>query len=1243
MPSKKKQEVETPEPDEAENSASESEPETKKPVKKSAFAMMMDSDDDDEDEEEKSSPSPKKSESGKKKKEDVSEEIAMFGEKKKKKKKEATDEKEEKDGKKEKKDKKEKKEGKEKKKRGPTVCEVTEVSAVPKKDKLKLCKVAIIVGMDPVEIVTSAPNVTAGHKFIAAPPGYTTANGIEVKVAKVGGIESAGMFCGPKEMGWDTDILDGDLAIMLADSAEVGSPAPPYEEAVAAFQQREKEAKQKQEEEAKAAAAASAKDDKKGKKKKGKAAKEADEDLDELLAEFKEDAPAEPAEKPQEESVPTEAAGVAAGAGGAAGKSASQKKKDKKKGNKGTTDAADDDFDAALEEYKPEPADAAQPEDQDDNKAEDEGLDAKTLANRKKKEKKKAKQQEKTGGEGLWATAPEEEQGESKEPAAASSSKDEAPAAAAKKGAKKESAIVKAARERLEQEQKLAEEKRAFEEAERQRVEEEQRQIEEEERKKEEERQRKRDHKAAKIAKQKAEGTYLTKKQKEQAKRAAQLREQFGYNMGKDEDEEAEEEAEKPQKRPMATKKKKRPQRMQETEETAEKETEKLEEETKPEPEVEKPTPVEETKEEEDDDDDWEKKLEEEAEEKSPKAAEAEAAESDDDKDSDSDSDSDSSSSSSSSITPLRSPVICIMGHVDTGKTKLLDKIRRTNVQEGEAGGITQQIGATFFPDIALQEQTKKVDEDFDLEVPGVLIIDTPGHESFNNLRMRGSSLADLAILVIDIMHGLEPQTVESLELLKKRKCPFIIALNKIDILYKWNSKTYTGIQDALGRQEDSVREEFRTRFNNVVLQLNERGLNCNLYWENPDYRTAVSIVPTSALTGEGVPDLLYMILKLTQDLMVDKLEVREELECTVIEVKNIEGLGTTIDVVLLNGTLKEGDTIVLAGIGGPIVTTIRALLTPQPMKEMRVKNEYVHHAQISTSMGVKISAPGLEDAVAGTELLVLGPDDDLEELKEDVSEGFESILNDFEKEPAGVYVKASTLGSLEALLSFLQDMKIPVFDVGIGEVHKRDVKKACIMKEKKHPEYALILAFDVKVNQEAQKQADTDGVTIFTADIIYHLQDKFTKYMEKFRESQKTESKKVAVFPVVLSIDKQHIFRKQDPIILGCQVVGGQLRTGTPICIPDKQNLVIGHVAGIENNKKTVQLARRGDTVCVKIEQTTAQNHIMYGRHFDHNNQLYSQISRQSIDTLKEHFKDEMKKEDWELIIGMKKVFEIQ
>merc|ERR1712139_631691 len=213
----------------------------------------------------------------------------------------------------------------------------------------------------------------------------------------------------------------------------------------------------------------------------------------------------------------------------------------------------------------------------------------------------------------------------------------------------------------------------------------------------------------------------------------------------------------------------------------------------------------------------------------------------------------------------------------------------------------TQQIGATFFPDIALEEQTKKVNPDFELELPGLLIIDTPGHESFNNLRKRGSSLCDFAILVIDIMHGLEPQTVESLDMLRKRKCPFIIALNKIDVCFSWKSEHYTSIKSALARQNDSVQQEFQTRLNRVMLQLNERGMNCSLYWENQDLKSTVCIVPTSALTGEGVPDLLYMLLNLAQELMASNLEVSEDLQCTVIEVKNIEGLGTTIDVVLIN------------------------------------------------------------------------------------------------------------------------------------------------------------------------------------------------------------------------------------------------------------------------------------------------------------------------------------------------------
>merc|ERR1740121_2543655 len=287
--------------------------------------------------------------------------------------------------------------------------------------------------------------------------------------------------------------------------------------------------------------------------------------------------------------------------------------------------------------------------------------------------------------------------------------------------------------------------------------------------------------------------------------------------------------------------------------------------------------------------------------------------------------------------------------------------------------------------------------------------------------------------------------------------------------------------------------------------------------------------------------------------------------------------------------------------------------------------------------MGVKICAPGLENAIAGSELLVVGPDDDIEELDEG-----ESFVGDFDMAVEGVYVKASTLGSLEALLCFLQEIKIPVFAVGIGEVHKKDVRKACIMKEKKKPEYACILAFDVTVNKEAKAQAETDGVEIFCADIIYNLQDKFKAYMDKFNAKKKQETVAQAVFPVIMKMEQRFIFHKADPIILGCNIVAGTLHNGTPIYCPDRDFLEIGRVSSIEKDRKPVKTGKTGEQVCVKIEQNTAQKHITYGRHFDHTCDLYSSISRQSIDTLKNHFKDDMTKDDWQLIIPMKPLFKI-
>ena len=594
----------------------------------------------------------------------------------------------------------------------------------------------------------------------------------------------------------------------------------------------------------------------------------------------------------------------------------------------------------------------------------------------------------------------------------------------------------------------------------------------------------------------------------------------------------------------------------------------------------------------------------------------------------------------------LRSPICCILGHVDTGKTKLLDKVRQTNVQEGEAGGITQQIGATYFPVDALEAKTQVVNKDgqFKFNVPGLLVIDTPGHESFTNLRSRGSSLCNIAILVVDIMHGLEPQTLESMRLLRDKKTPFIVALNKIDRLYGWKKIDNNGFQESLALQSKGVQNEFRDRLEKTKLAFSEQGFNSELYYENRSMAKNVSLVPTSAHTGEGIPDMLKLLVTLTQERMTNKLMYLSEVECTVLEVKVIEGLGTTIDVVLSNGVLREGDRIVLCGLNGAIATNIRALLTPAPLKELRLKSQYVHNSECKASLGVKIAANDLEHAIAGSRLLVVGPQDDEEDLEEEVMSDIENLLGKVSKTGRGVSVQASTLGSLEALLEFLKVSKIPVANISIGPVYKRDVMQAGIMLEKAK-EYAVMLCFDVKVDKEAQAYADDQGVKIFTADIIYHLFDDFTKHMAQLAEQKKEDSKLLAVFPCVLS--PVAVFNKKDPIVVGVDVSEGNLRLLTPIAAVRtnsvtnvKEVVSMGRVQSIERDHKQIPICKKGQpSVAVKIE---GPNQPMYGRHLEEKDTLYSLISRQSIDTLKEFYRQDVSQEEWQLIVKLKGLFDI-
>lgn len=360
------------------------------------------------------------------------------------------------------------------------------------------------------------------------------------------------------------------------------------------------------------------------------------------------------------------------------------------------------------------------------------------------------------------------------------------------------------------------------------------------------------------------------------------------------------------------------------------------------------------------------------------------------------------------------------------------------------------------------------------------------------------------------------------------------------------------------------MQSEFKDRLDKTIVALQEQGLNSVLYYDNKNVGKYVSLVPTSAHTGEGIPDMLKLLVSLTQQRMAEKLMYLSELECTVLEVKVIEGLGTTIDVILSNGVLREGDRIVMCGLNGAITTNVRALLTPQPLKELRIKGSYVHHKEVKAALGVKIAANDLEHAIAGSRLLVVGPDDDEEDLEEEVMSDLEQLFSKVSTSGAGVAVQASTLGSLEALLEFLKQSKIPVATISIGPVYKRDVMRAGTMLEK-HKEFAVMLCFDVKIDKEAQQYADDVGVRIFTADIIYHLFDAFTLHQAEAVALKKKESAANAVFPCILN--PVAVFNKKDPIVVGVDVVEGSLRIGTPICAVRK-NPITGEV-------ETVNLGR--------------------------------------------------------------------
>jgi translation initiation factor 5B len=555
-----------------------------------------------------------------------------------------------------------------------------------------------------------------------------------------------------------------------------------------------------------------------------------------------------------------------------------------------------------------------------------------------------------------------------------------------------------------------------------------------------------------------------------------------------------------------------------------------------------------------------------------------------------------------------------MLGHVDTGKTSLLDKIRGSAVQLREAGGLTQQIGASFFPLDTLVAITRQLITDFEatVKIPGLLVIDTPGHEAFANLRRRGGSVADVAILVIDVMHGFENQTYESLEILKSRKTPFIVAANKIDRIDGWRSNENIPLLASYEKQQPLVKEDLDNRLYIMMGTLSRQGFASERFDRVRDFTKNIAIVPVSAKTGEGLGELLAVLIGLTQQYMTDKLEVSSGHALgTVLEVTEEIGLGTTINAIIYDGVLRSDETIVIGGKEGPISTSIRAILLPQPLDEIRdPKKRFNAVDEAPAASGVKIAAPNLEDAVPGAPLIAVGGDMTLERALEEVSSELERLR--ISTDNVGIILKTDTLGSLEALTESLRARNVPIRLADIGNISRREVMEALSVKYEE-PLYGVILAFNVKPLPDAEREAHDQRIKIFQNDIIYNLMDEYTTWMEEEREAKARKEFDALVKPGKIEVMEGFIFRRAKPAIFGTLVLRGSISTNTLMI--NLEGTRVGRITQIQESGEAISVAEEGKEVAVSMPRP------IVGRHIKERDVLLVEVPEKDAKLLRDKF----------------------
>ncbi len=576
---------------------------------------------------------------------------------------------------------------------------------------------------------------------------------------------------------------------------------------------------------------------------------------------------------------------------------------------------------------------------------------------------------------------------------------------------------------------------------------------------------------------------------------------------------------------------------------------------------------------------------------------------------------------------PIRQPIVCVLGHVDAGKTSLLDELRKTNVQLREAGGMTQHIGASYFPVETLKQLIGPYMGTFKtgIEIPGLLIVDTPGHEAFTNLRRRGGSVADIAILVVNAVRGFEAQTFECIEILKAKKTPFIVAVNQIDRVPGWKIHDHAPFLKSYAEQSSFVQEELNNSLYRVMGEFSRLQFKTDRFDHIKDFTQNIALVPTSAKTGEGLAELVMVLVGLTQQFLKKRLQTTDSAaKGSILEVKEEPGLGITLNTIIYDGTLHRDDLVVVGGKNGPISARVRTILVPKPLDEMRdPRDKFTSVDCVYASAGVKIVAPDLDGALAGAPLLAVPEGEDVSKYCKLITEEIGRIR--IAKEIDGVIAKADTLGSLEAMAEILKANNVQVRIADIGDISKRDVIEASVVKQRQ-PLVGAILAFGVKTLPDAEIEAEASGVKIFRDPIIYNLIDNYLAWVKEKRERKNEEEFDALIKPGKVQVLPNCIFRRAKPLVVGVEIQGGRLKPKVSL-IRAEDGSDLGEIEQIQDKGKAIGEAKAGQEVAISMDKPIA------GRHIFERDILFVKVPEKDAKTLLTSHLDDLTSEEQDVL----------